>query len=97
MKIEKEAVLPSASEVSVFPNPFRSSFTIEYTLESSTNVSMALVDMLGRPVRTLVHDQWHPEGNHRIEVQAPKLASGIYVVEVSTVDGRPSYIYLVRH
>ena len=46
-----------------FPNPFRGSTRIAYTLETAASVSVTVYDVTGRPVRT-VKAQHEPSGDH---------------------------------
>jgi hypothetical protein len=63
------------------PNPFAGSTTIPYQLAEETDVTIAIYDLLGRRVRTLV-DETQRAGVHRVEWrpgEGPEaLASGVY-------------------
>jgi len=60
-----------------YPNPFNPSTTIEYQLPTNSRVILKLYDILGREVRTLVDEQ-QVVGNHRVTLDAGRLASGVY-------------------
>ncbi len=61
-----------------YPNPFNPSTTIRYTLAQPTNVTLQVVDVLGREVALLV-DGLQPAGDHRVVFSAPtSLPSGMY-------------------
>lgn len=49
-----------------YPNPFRQSTTIAYTVEQAAPVTLTVYDLLGRRVRTLV-DERQPVGAYQIE------------------------------
>ena len=61
-----------------YPNPFNPSTKIDYSLSSKSNVSLKIYDMLGREVANLVNAT-QEAGNHSINFNASKLASGMYV------------------
>ncbi|MDR3665634.1 MAG: T9SS type A sorting domain-containing protein [Ignavibacteriaceae bacterium] len=61
-----------------YPNPFNPSTKIDYSLSAKSNVSLKIYDMLGREVANLVNAT-QEAGNHSINFNASKLASGMYV------------------
>lgn len=61
-----------------FPNPFRSSTRIAYTLPTASAVTMRLYDVQGREVRTLVNEK-KPAGRYSLTLDARGLAAGVYV------------------
>ncbi len=64
-----------------FPNPARGAVTVGYALPEAGPVRLALFDLLGRRVRTLV-DAPRAAGSHRDRLQTGGLASGVYVVRL---------------
>jgi len=48
-----------------YPNPFRQSTTIDYTVEQAAPVTLDIYDLLGRRIRRLVEAAQHPPGSHR--------------------------------
>ena len=72
-----------------YPNPFNPTTTISYTIPAvSYNVSMdqsvhlAIYDILGREVETLVNND-QPPGYYKIDWNANNYASGMYIYQVS--------------
>nr|MBN2278069.1 T9SS type A sorting domain-containing protein [candidate division Zixibacteria bacterium] len=59
------------------PNPFNPVTEIEFSLPKSGDVSLAVYDILGRKVETLV-DDYLEAGNHTAVWDASRQASGIY-------------------
>ena len=45
-----------------YPNPFRQSTTIDYTVEQTAPVTLDVYDLLGRRIRRLVEAAQHPPG-----------------------------------
>ncbi|MFH2056442.1 MAG: M4 family metallopeptidase [bacterium] len=71
-----------------FPNPFNASTVISYTLPRSAAVKLAVYDILGRKVATLV-DEEQRAGTHRImwdgvDAQQSPVASGVYLYRLQT-------------
>jgi hypothetical protein len=69
-----------------YPNPFNPSTVISYRLPSDSDVRLAVYDLLGREVATLVNER-QPAGQHTVRfpaggVGARELASGVYVVRL---------------
>lgn len=78
--------LPDCFQLSQnYPNPFNPSTTIRYALPSSANVKLAIYDLLGREIATLVNEKqsvgWKEvEWNARQKDggQASKVSTGVY-------------------
>ena len=73
------------------PNPFNSSTQIAYRLSSSGPVQLAVYNVLGQPVRTLV-DEFQAAGSYKVEwdardQQGVSLSSGIYIARLSYPGG----------
>ncbi|MBI2417936.1 MAG: T9SS type A sorting domain-containing protein [Ignavibacteriales bacterium] len=64
-----------------YPNPFNPSTTIAFTIPERSNVSLALFDMLGRKVKSMI-DETKEAGLHTVNFNAADLASGIYFYEL---------------
>jgi hypothetical protein len=81
--------LPAAPRVSrVYPNPFNPQTTIEFELARSSTVELAVYDLTGRKVATLVQDRY-PAGRHEqvwrgLDGAGRPVASGMYVVRMQT-------------
>lgn len=66
-----------------FPNPFNPTTSLEYTIDSTTDVRLQVVDLLGRVVATLV-DAKQQANTYRVSFDASKLASGTYIYRLET-------------
>ncbi len=69
--------------LSIYPNPFNSNTTINYTLPRSQKVAMRLYDMAGRLVETL-YDDFQTAGHHSVVWDSRDFGSGIYLLQVRT-------------
>lgn len=64
-----------------YPNPFNPKTQIEYELPKAGQVEMAVFDLNGRKVQTLVDLVANP-GHHRVEFNGSNLSSGLYFVRL---------------
>lgn len=61
----------------IYPNPFNALVTIEYQLETASDVRLCVFDILGRKVETLVNERKR-SGRHSFIWDASHLPSGVY-------------------
>lgn len=93
--IGDEGEPPTATKsIQVFPNPFNSRTTIEFTLERRAHVTLAIYDLRGRHVATLV-DGLRQVGRHTVgwdgmDGAGHALASGMYHARLQTTVGTNS-------
>ena len=66
-----------------YPNPFNPTTSISFELNKAQDVSLVVYNLLGQQVLILVNDRLE-SGQHRINVNASNLASGIYMYRLST-------------
>ena len=74
-----------------YPNPFRQSTTIAYTVEQPGPVRLDVYDLLGRRIRTLVEAAQHPPGPHRavwdgLDDSGAPVSSGAYFYRLHVGD-----------
>ena len=75
----------SHSYFSVVPNPYTNITTIRYQLSAFSNVELAIYDITGQKVTTLV-SELQTSGNYRYEWDAGGMASGAYFIQLTTDD-----------
>jgi hypothetical protein len=78
---EKPRAAPGALTLESYPNPFRERATIKYELPRAGKVRVAVYDVLGRRVRTLV-DARRSAGTNEVAFAADDLPAGVYVVRL---------------
>ena len=73
------------------PNPFRGRTTLAFDLPQSSEVSVAVFDVMGRQVMTLNGGTMPAGADHTMEIDGSGLASGVYVLRLTAVgaDGTP--------
>jgi hypothetical protein len=67
----------------IFPNPFNGQTSIQFSVEREEHVRVSMFDLLGREIR-IVRNERFGAGDHSLVIAADGLASGMYVIRVST-------------
>lgn len=68
-----------------YPNPFNPVTTIRYSLPTADNVSIKVLDMLGREV-TIIVNEYKNAGVHSIEFDGSRFSSGVYFYQLQAGD-----------
>ncbi len=71
----------SFAVMGVYPNPVRHTFTVQYALNSSEEVSIELLDAVGRPVKPLMNTA-HAAGIYNFTYNPGQLPAGIYMLRL---------------
>ncbi len=66
-----------------YPNPFNPVTTIKFNLPAAGNVKLAVYNLLGQEVKTLVNG-YKEAGTHTVDFEATNLNSGIYLYKIET-------------
>jgi spore coat protein H len=66
-----------------FPNPFNPTTVVSYQLAVASSVRVAVFDLLGREIATLVNELQSP-GTHEVRFDATGLPSGMYVYRLTS-------------
>ncbi len=78
--------LVSENSIKIFPNPATDMVNVSFDLVKSTNVSVQIVDLVGRVIKT-ISDQNMNAGTQNVSVSTANLAPGIYNVKIQTEAG----------
>ena len=78
----REILPPDDITLEAYPNPFNSSTSIGYDLPKASDITLAVFDILGRKVATLV-DGHQAAGHHVVIWNAGENSSGIYFARAS--------------
>jgi hypothetical protein len=70
-----------------YPNPFNPSTTIPFELSLAQQVTITVIDVLGREVATLVNTHL-PQGKHQVRFDASRLSSGLYFIRMDAGEQR---------
>ncbi len=66
-----------------YPNPFNPTTQINYSIPTSSRVSLIVYDIVGREVKTLVNE-FQNAGRYSVDFNAQGLASGIYFYRLNS-------------
>jgi hypothetical protein len=84
--IDKIDEIPLAFSLApAYPNPFNASTTIRYDLPKQSDIIIAIFDLLGRKVETLMNGI-QPPGSHSVVWDAKDAASGVYFYRIEAED-----------
>jgi hypothetical protein len=84
--LEELAEAPTAFALKQnYPDPFNPTTTIEFALAEARHVELAIYDVMGRRVATLV-DGALSAGGHRVRWQADHLSTGAYFYRIVAGD-----------
>lgn len=73
--------------LTLFPNPSTNHTKIQYTLLNVSKVSIHVYDVSGNLVSTMKDETSQFQGKHDAQINTSNLASGIYILTLSTSDG----------
>ena len=76
-----------------YPNPFSSVTTIRYVVPVESTVSLAVYNNQGQLMAKLVNGRMRA-GNHEVRFDASKLAAGIYLYRLQTVDANGQIVMI---
>lgn len=74
------------SILNIFPNPIVDNYTIQFDLENTDEVTIGVYNMLGQTVSISTNN--YGAGINTITMGASLLEKGVYVVSISTTNGR---------
>jgi len=65
-----------------YPNPFNPSTAITFTVQTPSNVTLKVYNVLGAEIATIVND-YRTAGKHTVNFDGSQLSSGIYFVKMN--------------
>jgi Tol biopolymer transport system component len=71
--------------VNIYPNPFKESTTITYSVYASTYACLKVYNSLGKEIKTLCN-KFHNKGTYSIEFRKEYLSKGIYFIKFQAGD-----------
>jgi len=95
--------VPQAFELSpAFPNPAHSGTVIRYSLPRTAEVSLTIFNLNGQQIRSLLVNQSHSAGHHRLlwdgrNAWGQPVANGVYFYQLQTAGFRQSRKVLILH
>jgi len=67
-----------------YPNPFNPKTTIEFGIPKNGNVNLVIYNVLGQEVERLVNNQLFDAGKYKINWNAAKYSSGVYIIRLTS-------------
>jgi ligand-binding sensor domain-containing protein len=80
--VSNREIIANEANLNVFPNPIVNQATIEFTLKNSQNVRLAIYDINGRLVQSIIQDETRPAGDMTVDFRKGELTSGIYLMQL---------------
>jgi len=84
LKTNVSTPIPNEVTLRNYPNPFKGTTTIEYTLPQAGKVSMRISDLSGQVMAYPLSDKLHEVGVHVLQFDATALPVGIYLCTLRT-------------
>jgi CubicO group peptidase (beta-lactamase class C family) len=81
--IDEPLISDHRSAISVYPNPFSGSITLEYELEHDATVNLSVYTQLGQQIKTLVNE-FQPNGEQKVQWNASGMPPGVYYCLLKT-------------
>ncbi|HWQ81142.1 MAG TPA: T9SS type A sorting domain-containing protein [Ignavibacteria bacterium] len=83
----KSNLIPTTFELHQnYPNPFNPSTKIAFDLPKDAKVKLVIYDILGREIKTLIHNEFRAAGKYITEFNGSNLASGVYFYRLQAGD-----------
>ena len=75
----------------IYPNPIVDNATLEFTLEHKEAVTIQLIDLQGRTLKTFIENEKLDAGKHAQAIALPNgLPNSTYFIVLSTANGKVS-------
>jgi uncharacterized delta-60 repeat protein len=75
----------------LYPNPLQNTEVLKYTLADDDQISIVLLDGLGKLITTFVENENQPKGDHEVELNLPTgLQNGTYFIQIVSPRGKIS-------
>jgi uncharacterized delta-60 repeat protein len=85
------------NKIMVYPNPIASDATFSYTLQEDSAISITVVDIMGRVVKTIRANEMQNAGDHQQNVAIGELASGNYLLVFTSPKGTQTVKLIKRN
>ena len=72
----------SVDRINIYPNPFNDEFVVDYYLETTSNVNISVLDLLGQEVALIENTVNKPVGQHKVMFRADEMKPGVYFCRI---------------
>ena len=82
-RIKQNTVVKGLNELIVFPNPTEGQITVQFKVETDSEVNLDVKDLLGREVLSILNEKM-PSGQYFYQVELTALSNGMYIMSLQT-------------
>ena len=72
--------------VSIYPNPFKDQFTLDYSINSYSKVKISIFNTFGQLITVIEDENSKTAGNHRVDFNTSNFKPGVYYCKIETAD-----------
>ncbi len=88
------AIQNPTTAFSVYPNPVGNEMTLEFSVETATDMSISIVNALGQTVQQIANSNFN--GANKLTINTAALTSGVYFINAITNDGVVSQRFVIE-
>jgi hypothetical protein len=81
----------------VYPNPASNEITIGFSLSTADKITMEVVDLQGKLLRTILENDLHRSGHHQMKLELSDLPNGIYLLNLRSDRFSVSEKFSINH
>jgi hypothetical protein len=79
------------NELRIYPNPFHQRVFLEYSLSTTEEITIRLLDLQGRVIQTLINNESQNTGLHKLTLSLPEgMSAGMYLITIASRNGQIS-------
>jgi hypothetical protein len=78
--------LSSDQRVKLYPNPFTDQLTVDYSINSVSDVTISIYNTYGQKIGVIESKRSQVAGNHRVQVNTGDFDQGLYFLRIDTKD-----------
>ena len=93
---ECKSNLFEVSNIELYPNPANETVTLSFVTDKSTNLTIMLYDILGRPVKQLKPSTYFPMGKQNFQLSLINVKSGIFLLNIRNTEGNYKTVRLIK-
>ena len=86
LNISQKNLLENFHLLSVYPNPFNPSLSINYLVDSYSFISINILDINGKHIKKIKSEIHVPGEYHAIWIPEAHIPSGIYIIQVNSLE-----------
>ncbi len=72
----------SVDRINIYPNPFNDEFVVDYYLQTTSDVNISVLDLLGQEVALIENTVNKPGGQHKVMFRADEMQPGVYFCRI---------------